>query len=62
MSLHVSLVCSLFVLNSSPLYEYTQLVYFSIAKHLDCFQLLAMMNKVATNILVNIFADMFSLG
>lgn len=62
MSLHISLVCSLFLLNISPLYEYTQFIYFSIAKHLDYFQSLAITYAVAMNILVNIFVDMFSLG
>ena len=37
------------------MYEYTQFVYSSLAEHLDCFQLLAAMNTVAMNILVQHF-------
>ena len=46
----VSVVCPFILLTSILLYEYTLLIYSSDVQHLNCFLLLAIINKATMNI------------
>lgn len=56
MLLHLSVICTFLSLTSILLYEYTSLFMSSlIDDHLDCFQILAIMDTFAKNTLVQLF-------